>query len=98
MNADAVRTARVIIRGRVQGVGYRDWTERHARMLGLNGWVRNRPDGTVEALFAGPSAKVASMLSDALHGPSLAQVSAVEEVAVGDEAPATGEFQVRYTA
>ena len=45
----------VIVLGRVQGVGYRAWTEREAQARGLQGWVRNRHDGTVEAVFAGPA-------------------------------------------
>ncbi len=50
---DTRRTASVIIRGRVQGVGYRFWTRGEAERLGLAGYVRNRPDGTVEAVFSG---------------------------------------------
>lgn len=98
MNASPARTVRVLIRGRVQGVGYRDWTQGRARTLGLAGWVRNRADGTVEALLSGPAAEVAQMLKDVQQGPPLARVSAVEEIALGDEAPVAGEFQVRYTA
>ena len=56
------RTVRVRIEGGVQGVGYRYWTERVAGELGLTGWVRNRRDGSVEALFAGPADDVAQML------------------------------------
>ena len=47
------RIIRAIVLGRVQGVGYRNWTERQALARGLHGWVRNRRDGTVEAVFAG---------------------------------------------
>lgn len=92
------KTVRVIIRGRVQGVGYRDWTQGHARMLGLDGWVRNCDDGTVEALFSGPADQVARMLADARQGPPLARVTAVDEIAVGDERAPAGSFQVRYSA
>ena len=70
---------RVTIRGRVQGVGYRAWVERQARLLGLEGWVRNRRDGSVEALFAGPSAIVADTVASCRHGPSSAQVDDVAE-------------------
>ena len=70
---------RVVIRGRVQGVGYRAWTEYTALEVGLEGWVRNRSDGTVEALFAGPSDVVASMLDACRQGPPGARVEAIDE-------------------
>ena len=69
----------VVIRGRVQGVGYRAWTEYTALEIGLEGWVRNRADGAVEALFAGPSAVVASMLDACRQGPPGARVEAIDE-------------------
>ncbi len=94
---DAPRTVRVVIRGRVQGVGYRDWTHGRARLLGLDGWVRNRSDGAVEALFSGPPGAVAAMLQDAHQGPPLAKVSAVEEIDVSGESAVPGAFQVRYS-
>lgn len=72
------RTVSLIIRGRVQGVGYRFWTRVEAERLGLDGYVRNRPDGTVEALVSGPTEMVAVMLEACRHGPSGAQVTAVE--------------------
>ena len=65
------------IRGRVQGVGFRFWTEREARARGLEGWVRNRRDGTVEAVFAGSPAAVEAMIAAARRGPRSAQVEAV---------------------
>lgn len=68
----------VRISGRVQGVGYRAWTEREARALGLSGWVRNRHDGTVEALFVGAEEAVIAMIEACRRGPRLAHVSAVE--------------------
>jgi acylphosphatase len=70
---------RVVIRGRVQGVGYRAWTEMTALELGLEGWVRNRRDGTVEALFAGPADDVAAMLDACRQGPPGARVGAIDE-------------------
>src|ERR1700692_2194983 len=67
----------VTIRGRVQGVGYRYWVEQQARALGLEGWVRNRRDGSVEALFAGPADVVADMIALSRRGPSSARGDAV---------------------
>ena len=64
----------VTIRGRVQGVGYRAWVEYQARAIGLEGWVRNRSDGSVEALFAGPGRAVADMVALCRHGPPAARV------------------------
>src|SRR5262245_37859407 len=67
----------VTIRGRVQGVGYRAWVEQQARMCKLEGWVRNRRDGSVEALFAGPPTVVAEMVALCRHGPPAARVESV---------------------
>lgn len=66
---------RVVVEGRVQGVGFRDWTARTARDLGVHGWVRNRRDGSVEALLAGPEAAVAAMVEACRRGPPLARVA-----------------------
>src|SRR5580692_1660333 len=74
------------IRGRVQGVGYRAWVEYQARVHGLEGWVRNRRDGSVEAVFAGPASAVAEMVASCRRGPSSARVAAVEEEAAGPDA------------
>jgi acylphosphatase len=70
---------RVTIRGRVQGVGYRAWVEHRAVAHGLEGWVRNRTDGSVEALFSGPQDIVADMVASCRRGPSSARVAAVVE-------------------
>jgi len=70
---------RVVIRGRVQGVGYRDWTRYVARDRGIEGWVRNRQDGSVEAVFAGTPEAVASMISACRKGPSNAMVQSIDE-------------------
>ena len=70
---------RVTISGRVQGVGYRAWVEHQAVRLGLDGWVRNRRDGSVEALFAGSADAVAEMMARCRRGPSSAHVAAVAE-------------------
>ena len=68
-----------VVSGRVQGVWFRAWTEETASRLGLQGWVRNRRDGTVEALFDGPVGAVEAMLEACREGPRLAQVTDVEK-------------------
>ncbi|WFU38015.1 acylphosphatase [Bradyrhizobium sp. CB82] len=67
----------VMIRGRVQGVGYRAWVEYQASASGLEGWVRNRRDGSVEALFAGAPTRVAEMVALCRHGPPSSRVDDV---------------------
>lgn len=74
MDAKQVR-----IRGRVQGVGYRDWMVRQATRLGVQGWVRNRRDGSVEALVAGDAAAVGALLTACRAGPPLAWVEEIRE-------------------
>ena len=69
----------VVIRGRVQGVGYRAWVEHQARVSRLGGWVRNRRDGSVEALFAGPEDVVAAMIAACHRGPPSARVETVTD-------------------
>jgi acylphosphatase len=70
---------RLVIAGRVQGVGYRDWMVGKARALGLSGWVRNRGDGSVEALIAGDVAGVEEMSRLCRRGPRAAEVSLIDE-------------------
>jgi acylphosphatase len=70
--------ARVVVRGRVQGVFFRAETGERARSLGLAGWVRNNPDGTVEAVFEGDRNRIDSILDWCRRGPSLAHVDDVE--------------------
>ena len=67
----------VSIQGRVQGVGFRMWTEDQARALRLRGWVRNEPDGSVTALICGPEEVVAGMIERFWEGPRGAAVTAV---------------------
>ncbi len=69
----------LLIRGRVQGVAFRDFTERRALALGLNGWVRNLPDGSVEALAEGPEGDLRALLESVRMGPPAARVDAVRE-------------------
>jgi acylphosphatase len=69
----------VIVRGRVQGVGYRAWTERSALSHGLTGWVRNRRDGAVEAVFIGADDAVTAMVEACRTGPVGAYVEALDQ-------------------
>lgn len=87
---------RVRIEGRVQGVWFRAWTAEQARLRGLKGWIRNRRDGSVEALFAGPEAVVEDMLRACREGPPAAAVSAV--TAAPAEAPDGDGFLLLPTA
>jgi len=77
---ESEKTVQVTIEGRVQGVAYRDWTQRTARSLGLAGWVRNRRDGSVEALFHGPAEAVDRMVELCREGPPAARVAEVRVV------------------
>jgi acylphosphatase len=70
--------ARVVISGRVQGVAFRIETQWAAERIGVRGWVRNRRDGTVEALFEGERRRVEEILAWCRRGPALARVTAVE--------------------
>ena len=72
-----IDTVRVIIHGFVQGVNYRRWLQGEALERGINGWVRNRSDGTVEAILNGPTRQVSDLIRAARHGPSLARVDRV---------------------
>jgi acylphosphatase len=74
-----VTAVRVIVEGRVQGVGYRAWVSRQALSRNLSGWVRNRGDGSVEAVFAGDQVTVAAMVEACRSGPGLAVVSNVRQ-------------------
>jgi acylphosphatase len=69
---------RLVVRGRVQGVGYRWWARGQARRLKLAGWVRNRSDGSVELLAIGSPAAVQHLAEACRHGPSSAEVASVE--------------------
>ena len=93
---------RAIVRGRVQGVGFRASTQQEARLLGLSGWVRNLPDGAVELEAEGPRAAVQELLSWCAKGPLGAFVSRVEshwltaeEMAQAHQRSDAG-FQIRH--
>lgn len=95
-SSSSINTVRVNIKGRVQGVFYRDWTVQNATELGLKGWVRNRRDGSVEALFSGRAEKVAEMQERCRRGPPSALVTGLD-VNPSTEDPGIG-FERRPTA
>ena len=74
----------IVIHGRVQGVGFRAFVEDTAERLGLAGWVRNRRDGSVEAVFAGPEATVTDAIEACRRGPRSARVTSLD-VEEGDD-------------
>lgn len=76
---------RLAVTGRVQNVFYRDWFVERARGFGLDGWIRNRADGSVEAVVQGPAEMVAAMIASARDGPPAARVA---EVVESDDTPA----------
>jgi acylphosphatase len=80
---------RLVIEGRVQGVWFRESTRREAVRLGVFGWVRNRPDRTVEVLVEGPEKQVNGLISWCGHGPSAARVDMVHE----NREEWTGDFE-----
>lgn len=82
-----MKTVTVRVEGRVQGVFYRAWAEQTARRLGLDGWVRNRRDGSVEAVFSGQESQVDEMLRRCAHGPPDADVVDVVVTAEGGTTP-----------
>lgn len=86
---------RLVIRGHVQGVGYRWWARGQARRLRLGGWVRNRSDGTVELLAVGSPGAVEQLAEACRHGPSGAQVTSVERFEA--EAASLDGFEERPT-
>ena len=92
MAVDRIRR-RVVVHGRVQGVFFRGSTQDEARRAGIDGWVRNRPDGAVEAVFEGEADAVEQLVAYCHHGPSWAEVTRVDVI---EEAPeGEREFRVR---
>jgi acylphosphatase len=85
----------LLIEGRVQGVGYRQWFAGEARSLGLTGWVRNRADGRVEAMICGPQDPLERLFTAAQRGPRFASVSRIERHGVKDEG--WPDFSIRST-
>ena len=86
---------RILIEGRVQGVGYRYWMVEQAAALGLDGWVRNRRDGAVEAVVSGPSEALDEILRRCHEGPSFARVDRV--AAEAETAPEESGFHALPT-
>ena len=82
MTAGPRECRRLIIRGRVQGVGYRAWVAEQAIAAGLAGWVRNRRDGSVEAVLAGAPEAVMAMTAACRRGPAGARVDNIAEEAI----------------
>jgi acylphosphatase len=95
--SEPVIVAHVVIRGRVQGVGFRAWVEDEARGAGLAGYVRNRRDGTVEAVFSGPQESVEAMLVACWRGPVGSQVTGIDAVEDAVEPLSDWGFEVRGT-
>ena len=87
---------RLVITGRVQNVFYRDWFTEQAEALGLDGWVRNRADGSVEAIVQGPSEMVDTIIDRARRGSPASRVDAVAVEEVGG--PILAGFEQRPTA
>ncbi|HZU88370.1 MAG TPA: acylphosphatase [Stellaceae bacterium] len=81
----SAKTVRLSITGKVQMVGYRAWALETATDLGLRGWVRNRRDGSVEALLSGPEDAVEAMIRACRRGPPAARVAAVDIAAAADD-------------
>ena len=88
------KTCRLIIRGRVQGVGYRAFLRHEAQRHGVAGWVRNRRDGSVEAVLQGSAEAVQSVIEHARRGPHGARVTDVE---VSEDAGVFTGFEQRPT-
>jgi len=90
-----IKTIHALITGRVQGVFFRDYTRKEALRLGLNGWVRNRPDSSVETMFSGPDNDVQQMISWLHTGSPLARVDTVRTREQQTEDPLP-PFEIRY--
>ncbi len=90
-------TRHLSIAGTVQGVGYRAWLADQAQALQLTGWVRNRRDGSVEAMVAGNASAIDILITRAWHGPSSAQVSHIAVDEVDNAETFDGKFAVLST-
>lgn len=90
----SVHARRYVVRGRVQGVGFRWFVEREAHILQIAGWIRNNPDSTVEVLAQGTSEQLAGLHSRLREGPRAARVDSVE-VSEAEAIPGLTSFQIR---
>ena len=97
MADDQHMAVRLVIRGKVQGVWFRNWTVGEAKALGLDGWVRNRADGSVEALISGPGTALRNMVARCHDGPPLARVDEIEEH-TAERLPSGSGFEQRPSA
>ena len=88
-------TRHCLITGRVQGVFYRQSTKAQAKKLGLTGWVRNLPDGRVEAVVSGPEPQVAQLIAWMQHGPKAARVDSVQVTELVAE-KSYKEFSIKF--
>ncbi len=91
-----MKALRLVIHGRVQGVGYRDWLTHTARGLELTGWVRNLTDGTVEAVISGQQADIQACLTACQDGPPSADVTRIERTPCAP--PVSPRFEKKTTA
>ena len=98
MSQDENLVRRVVVEGFVQGIGYRDFVRRAALRVGVSGWVRNRADGSVEALIGGAPAAVEAMLAEMRRGPRGAAVANLRLLDPdGADETKTGVFVIRST-
>lgn len=92
-----MRAVRLMVRGRVQGVGFRYFVERTAARFGLAGWVRNRIDGAVEAVAVGEAAAVEAMIEACRRGPSAARVDSLDVLEATEADLAPGRAGARFS-
>ena len=90
-----MQQAHVLIEGRVQGVGFRHFTKVNAEEVGVYGWVKNLPDGRVEAVFAGPIDHIREMVNRCERGPGASRVDDID-VTVEEAEEEFEQFEVRY--
>lgn len=95
MNEERLAAVHLYVAGLVQGVGFRDFTRREARRLGVVGWVRNLPDGRVEIWAEGSASALAALVEQVRRGPRGARVTAVQEQPASPTG-AFSDFEVRH--